>query len=304
MLALGLRRLLPSVYWTRKVGHMQRSRHESEMSLLPLLCDRERVSVDVGAAGGSFAVQLARLSRSCIAFEPRPSAASDLAEMSRHVGLPIRVEAVALSDEAGETRLRMLADDPGRSTIENGNMLADEVGGSISALTVQTRRLDDYGLRDVGFVKIDAEGHELSVLKGAVSILHSERPALLIEAEERHRPNTVADMHALLTGFGYCGFFLAEGELTPMSLFKASVHQNPANIGGWKSSWVRSGLYVNNFIYVEQTRASEFAELARGVLCTEMRFTGTRESPIAGRNETQEASGATLNCDVACLRHR
>jgi FkbM family methyltransferase len=265
----ALRRLYPSAYWARKAAWLVHSRHESEMSLLPLLCDRERVSVDVGAAGGFFAVQLARLSRSCVAFEPRPTAASDLVEMSSYVGLPIRVEAVALSDEAGETRLRMLVDDPGRGTIEDANKLADEDSSSITVLTVQTRRLDDYGLRDVGFIKIDAEGHELSVLKGAVSILRSEHPALLIEAEERHRTNAVSDMHAFLSGFGYCGFFLVEGKLMPMSLFEASAHQNPANIGGWKSGWARTGLYVNNFIYVEAARASEFASLAKRVLHAE-----------------------------------
>ena len=265
----ALRRLYPSAYWARKAAWLEHSRLESEMSLLPLLCDRERVSVDVGAAGGFFAVQLARLSRSCIAFEPRPTVASDLVEMSSYVGLPIRVEAVALSDEARETRLRMLVDDPGRGTIEDANKLVDEDSSSITVLTVQTRRLDDYGLRDVGFIKIDAEGHELSVLRGAESILRSEHPALLIEAEERHRPGAVADMHAFLTGFGYSGFFLLEGELAPMSMFDASVHQNPENIGSWKSGWMRTGVYVNNFMYLEAPRASEFARLAERVLCAE-----------------------------------
>ena len=115
------------------------------------------------------------------------------------------------------------------------------------------------------------------MLKGAASILRSERPALLIESEERHRPNAVADMHAFLTGLGYCGLFLAEGELTPTSLFEASVHQNPANMGGWKSGWVRTGLYVNNFMYVEAPRVSEFASLAKRVLRDEACVANTRE---------------------------
>jgi FkbM family methyltransferase len=269
MSARGLRRLLPSLYWTCRARLMERSRHEVEMSLLALLCDRERISVDVGAAGGSFAVTLSRLSRSCIAFEPRPSAAAELMDMSRYIGLPIRVEAVALSDVAGDAPLRMLVDDLGRSTIEDANVLADEDGSRVIELQVPTRRLDDYGLRDVGFIKIDVEGHELPVLRGAANTLRSERPALLIEAEERHRRNAVADMHAFLTGLGYSGFFVLDGELAPMARFKAGRHQNPANIGGWKSNWARSSLYINNFLYVEQSRASKFAELANAVLRAE-----------------------------------
>jgi FkbM family methyltransferase len=189
-------------------------------------------------------------------------------EMSGCLGLSIRVEAVALSDEEGEARLRMLVDDLGRSTVESGNVLADEDGSRVSDSWVPKRRLDDYGLSDVGFIKIDVEGHELSVLRGATSTLRSQRPALLIEAEDRHRPNAVADMDAFLRGLGYSGFFLAEGEITPMDRFQAGVHQNPANVGGWKSNWERSGLYINNFIYVAEPRASEFAGLAQQVLCT------------------------------------
>ena len=186
--------------------------------------------------------------------------------MCSHVGLPIRVEAVALSSEEGEAQLQMLVDDPGRSTIEDANVLADEDGGAVSELRVRMRRLDDYGLRDVGFIKIDVEGHELQVLRGAASTLRSQRPVLLIEAEERHRLNAVASIQSFLAELGYTGFFVVDRGVAPITRFEAAIHQNPANIGGWKSNYVRSGLYINNFIYVEQSRASEFAELANGVL--------------------------------------
>ena len=240
--------------------------HEVELSLLPLLCDPKRVSVDIGAAGGQFMVRLARLSSRCVAFEPRRSSARELRAMATHVGLPIQVENVALSDSQGQAHLRMLLDDPGRSTIEDVNALADENGGQIFETLVRTQRLDDYGLTGVGFIKIDVEGHEVAVLKGAVSTLDRDQPMLLIEAENRHRPNAVADLDAYLTARGYRGFFVHDRQIKRVERFISQVHQNPANIGGWKSNWKRRGVYINNFMYVPKAYAPDFVASSTAIL--------------------------------------
>jgi hypothetical protein len=39
----------------------------------------------------------------------------------------------------------------------------------------------EHGCRPPGFIKIDVEGHELSVLKGAAQTLRRHRPSLMIE---------------------------------------------------------------------------------------------------------------------------
>ena len=54
-------------------------------------------------------------------------------------------------------------------------------------VAVRCRRLDDFGLEPVGVIKIDAEGHELTVLQGARALIERDRPSFLIEAEERHK---------------------------------------------------------------------------------------------------------------------
>jgi hypothetical protein len=41
--------------------------------------------------------------------------------------------------------------------------------------------LDDLKLENVGFVKIDVEGHEAEVLRGAANIITRDRPNFLIE---------------------------------------------------------------------------------------------------------------------------
>jgi hypothetical protein len=70
--------------------------------------------------------------------------------------------------------------------------------GSTTALQVQTQTLDSLGLLDVGFLKIDVEGHELSVLRGADKTIASNRPIVLIESEARHARGAPANVIDLM----------------------------------------------------------------------------------------------------------
>jgi FkbM family methyltransferase len=216
------------------------------MRLVRSLCDPDRVSLDIGAAVGEFSIAMLESSRSVIAFEPRPTQARSLVAMFGAVGAAVRVEAVALSDEPGTATMRVLESDPGRSTIDDDNALNDTDGRRIENIAVQAVRLDDLGLNGIGFVKIDVEGHELAVLRGAADTLRRDRPTLLIEAEERHHPGAVAAVAGFLAGLGYRGCFETGGIRRPIEEFDPVEHQNPANIDGW----VTRGIYVNNFVFL------------------------------------------------------
>ena len=229
---------------------MRRNLSEDELRIAPLLCDIGKISVDIGASLGSYAVNICNYSANCIAFEARPAQAARIREMAAAAGLRIEVEAVALSDSAGLARLRILTKDPGRSTIENANTLKDSEGSPQTSIRIPKLRLDDYELREVGFVKIDVEGHELAVLQGALRTIQTSMPNLLVEIEERHRPGAIEEVSAFLTDLGYQGFFMLDGELLPLARFNVSMHQDPANIGSWKGGWARHGVYVNNFLFL------------------------------------------------------
>jgi FkbM family methyltransferase len=170
--------------------------------------------------------------------------------MFEYLSLPVQVEAVALSDVQADASLRVLERDEGRSTIERDNTLEDPDGSDKYEITVPTRRLDDYGLDAVGFVKIDVEGHELAVLRGGSTTLQRFRPTILVEIEERHKPNSINDVNEFLAALGYNGYFILSRDLRPIAEFDLSKHQNVEHIGGWKTNWQRSGVYVNNFFFV------------------------------------------------------
>jgi FkbM family methyltransferase len=245
------RTVAPGWFWRRKYRILQRlGESNPEIQLVRSLCDPNRVSLDIGAAVGEFTIAMLASSRSVIAFEPLPTQARALAAMFDAVGAAVQIETAALSDQPGVTVMRVLASDPGRSTIESANALIDADSSPVQTVDVQIKRLDDLGLDNVGFIKIDVEGHELAVLRGGADTLRRNQPTLLIEAEERHHPGAVAAITEFLAGLGYTGYFDIGGIRRPITEFDSAEHQDPANIAGWKDGWAIRGVYINNFLFV------------------------------------------------------
>jgi FkbM family methyltransferase len=156
----------PKIYASLELSSACRSFPEDEPHIAPLLCDKTKMSIDIGACGGIYTSHIVGASRDCLAVEPNPKESSKLVEMIRNLSLPVRVETVALSDSPGKASLRIHEKDGGRSTIEKLNRLEDVDYSQVFEIAVPTRRLDDYELDAVGFIKIDVEGHELAVLRG------------------------------------------------------------------------------------------------------------------------------------------
>ncbi|BBY24824.1 FkbM family methyltransferase [Mycobacterium stomatepiae] len=242
--------IAPQLFWRRKYRAMQQlGQSRADVQLTASLCDPNRVSLDIGADVGEFTIAMLAASRAVIAFEPRPAQARALASMFAAVGAAVRVEAVALSDQPGVLPMRVVEAEPGRSTIDTDNSLGDVDGGEIQSIDVPVKRLDDLHLDDVGLIKIDVEGHELAVLRGATDTLTRSQPTVVVEAEERHHPNAVAEITRLMIGLGYAGFFDLDDARRPIEEFDPARHQNPANVGSRENGWAARGTYVNNFTF-------------------------------------------------------
>lgn len=219
--------------------------HEPERALLPALCDAACASLDIGAALGAYTWPLARLSRTCIAFEANPDQAHYL---RRALGSHAHVENVALSDHDGTSELVIPQgrgnDMAGQATIAPGAWLE---GQAVRRVLVPMRRLDSFALPSVGFIKLDVEGHELAVLQGGRTLLDKDRPTILVELEERFEAGAIARVREFLTTWGYCGFYLAQGRMRGIAHFEPSHHQKLEN-------WGKHGIYINNFIFIPPNR--------------------------------------------------
>ncbi len=245
-LRLSWIRLHRQSYW--RYYQWKRGLAEPEMAWLPVLCSPDQRSVDVGGNIGLYAHPMLAHSAQCVVFEPLPPLAQHLRRTFRKEGERFRLEEVALSEDHHAAELRMPQGHFGYSTIEPENQLDGKVSTRrVLTFHVHTQCLDDFDLQNVGFVKIDVEGHEGAVLRGARSLLGAQHPALLIEVEERHKTNAVSDVHAFLHAFGYEAFFLLAGVIHPFADFDLERHQNPE----------RPHDAVRNFLYLPAERCAE-----------------------------------------------
>lgn len=70
---------------------------------------------------------------------------------------------------------------------QNGNVnFGDVKVGKVEgeSVSVQQRRLDYFDFNDVVFIKIDVQGYELNVIKGAENTIRKHRPYLFVEFED------------------------------------------------------------------------------------------------------------------------
>ena len=158
-----------------------------------------------------YAMLSGRFSRA-VAVEPDPWNREILAKNLEINGLNDRVVIVgkAVSDRAGTMQLFRDAKNFGAHSLEPGFVLSPDASERHVAVESLDRILADAGVHagDVGFVKIDVEGHEFAVLAGMTDVL-AERPPVMIEvtfADARAvdrgqsvRAQELADLRRLIT---------------------------------------------------------------------------------------------------------
>lgn len=218
---------------------------EPEMRLLPWLVDANRGALDIGAHRGAYVGELIELCPSVIAVEANPALAAFVSRLYPAV----RVVAAAASDRDGKVVLRIPTNALGLSSAEPENRLSNLPG---TALNVPAIAIDTLVSEPVGFIKIDVEGHELAVLQGGLRTIELDRPAILVEAEERHRLNAVGSVRALLEPLGYQGLFLDSGRLVSIRNFDLARDQQFTAVD--EATLLRTGRigrrYINNFIFI------------------------------------------------------
>lgn len=147
---------------------------EKEIHLIPKLVKNFDGAIDIGANYGVYTYQLSRIFSHVDSFEPQPWCVKELIAGGIQ---GVKVHPVALSDRCGEAQFYI----PTISNREN-YMLGSlrRVDGDAVTIPVKMMRLDDFNFKSIEFIKIDVEGHELEVLKGALETLKKFRLVLLV----------------------------------------------------------------------------------------------------------------------------
>lgn len=232
---LVLRQRWRAYYWREFNGA-----GEPELKELPGLVPNDKSAIDVGGSVGTYTFHLSRLARSVTTFEPNPNLHWRFEKMALQNA---RLERVALSDHPGRAILRIpsLSRDHGRASLEEHLKTTQP---DAAEWDVEIRTLDSYNFNDIGFIKIDTEGHEEAILRGASDLIARCHPTFLIEIEEAHNPGGLPRVSQFFAERGYSCFFFDAGQRRPLSDFDQTRDQ-PSNSQA-DGTYPR---YINNFIF-------------------------------------------------------
>ncbi|MEE8296153.1 MAG: FkbM family methyltransferase [Sphingomonadales bacterium] len=218
------------------------------MDLLPFLCDPEKTSFDVGAKVGMYSYRLLKLSRKVIAFEPIPELHHLLSLVFKN-NPKFKVNKEGLSVKPGTATIRLPIyrlgfHKYGQATIEAENPLDTKNIQEIKEFEINLGTLDKYKDELVGFIKIDVEGHELSVLKGGHNLIKKNKPTILVEIQENFVNGGVKKVAEFLEPYGYFGCFLDEKKVSPLNGFSSEKFPE-----------------VKNFIFIHKSKNIDLDEI-------------------------------------------
>jgi len=182
-----------------------------------------QVFVDAGAYHGWYAITASRIVGDfgrALAFEPNPDAHAVLVrnvELSRCPNL--RVFEAALADAEGEAWLY-------KGPVDAGSSGLAPMEGWRGQAKVTVRRLDgvlaELGIPRVDMIKVDVQGAEASLLRGAMGMLQTSRPIVIFEIDptaSREMGASVSEAWDMLAHLGYRFFRYASAQLEPLAEF-------------------------------------------------------------------------------------
>ncbi|MBL7777931.1 MAG: FkbM family methyltransferase [Chitinophagales bacterium] len=205
------------------------------------------IAFDIGAHKGGYLYWMQKqigVRGKAVAFEPQRNLYRNLLELRQNFSWNnVTIENLALNDVVEQSQLFIPTTKQSGSS-PGARLMADVTTADGRLQSIRTITLDEYCLQNnlaPNFLKIDVEGNEWNVLKGAASVLAKCKPTILIEIEARHVGEDVAlNTFEWIEQHGYKGYFLAGKQMLPLSSFSFSKHQNLNN----------KKAYYNNFGFV------------------------------------------------------
>ncbi len=231
-----------------------RYRYKLDVAEINYMLDRIKpgdVAVDIGCHKGGYLYWMQKkvgLQGHVYAFEPQPPLfqyLKGICTSSKYKN--VTLEHKGVSDTSGRMELFVPKTKSGTSpgaTLRTPN----DIKILHESVEVEVVKLDEYfkeKKHTPNFLKIDVEGHELSVLQGAGTILWDHRPTILMECERRHlKGRSIHEVFNFILELGYVGYFFQGGKKYPLSEFNPDTHQRQ----GEGRYWAEAG-YVNNFVF-------------------------------------------------------
>lgn len=223
---------------------------DAELLLLEFLLTKDSVFFDIGTNKGEYAYYAEKLinPKNIYLFEPEKK----LNKQLRAIFSDCQVFDLALSDNKGTHQFKIplingVADNC-LSSLEVENKEDNETEAII--YEVKTDTLDNFiAEKNIksDLIKIDVEGHELSVLKGAESYINKHHPTLIIEIEQRHHKNI--NIESIFESFKQKGYNCYYYSKKQSQLFP---YENKTHLTNTKEFFGKIN-YINNYIFIHES---------------------------------------------------
>ena len=177
---MELRNSLKNIIKKIPIRFTSNQRYDSQTKrIMQIVLEHNSTFIDVGSHKGevlSKALKIAPQGKH-YAFEPIPQIHKKL---DKRYGQYCEIKNIGLSDHFGESSFNHVVSNPAYSGIKQRTYPKKE---KIKEITIQVDTLDNqlFDQERIDMIKIDVEGGELDVLKGAVKILKKFHPVIVFE---------------------------------------------------------------------------------------------------------------------------
>ena len=196
--------------------------YEKELYIIDHFKDKSKDAIDVGVYRGVYSYKLSKEFNQIHSFEPNPLLYPYLKRYLTKIIPNMTLYNYALSNKNELTNLKI--PHRGKSIFKNNFEEIYKLGCAtihennnfekFKNYEVECKKLDDVIKdKEISFIKIDVEGHELSVIEGANNIINKYKPTLLVEIEEKHTKKPVINTINKIKDFGYKVYFFKNNQI-------------------------------------------------------------------------------------------
>jgi FkbM family methyltransferase len=164
-------------------------------SIIENVGSQELVAIDVGSYFGFHAIHMARHFRQVYAFEPQTRIfqmlcanilLNEMKNITAFNNALYEYECFMRLSPAAAQKIPVpfIGSTIDYDRIENAGALTFELADKSSVDSIRALTIDSWNLDDVGLIKIDTQGNDLSVLKGARETISRCRPIIVFEYEK------------------------------------------------------------------------------------------------------------------------
>ena len=213
----------------KRIKRSIKNNDEEEIKLIKSFITPNTDSIDVGVYRGVYSYEMSKYSKLVHAFEPNPILFDSIEKNLKKIITNIRFYNNALSNKEQLISLKVPIRNKsydkqnyeeyfqmGKASIHTENNM-----DKFETFDVESKQLDNFDfINRISFIKIDVEGHETEVIKGAEKTIKDNKPILLVEIEEQYTQRKVEDSLKYINSLGYNSFYLSNNRLNSTDTLK------------------------------------------------------------------------------------